>query len=155
MTASDCSVSDVVITRQNNHLHLASLYTGIYVYLINMSICVYWKIAPFIVEFTSNFNSCIFLGTNTPVKFVAKIARLFRGQIDPLIIFGRDILNFIAGLAQWHGLAQTLVWHVCMMLDYEQSLFFLPPSFLASRGFATHCSLMRVANWRKKRLLTV
>ena len=65
---------------------------------------------PFIVEFTLNFNSCIiFLGTNTSVKFVAKIARLFRGQIDPLIIFGRDILNFIAGLAQWRGLAQTLV----------------------------------------------
>ena len=63
----------------------------------------------FIVEFTSNFNSCIiFLGTNTSVKFVAKIARHFRGQIDPLIIFGRDILNFIAGLAQWRGLAQTL-----------------------------------------------
>ena len=41
--------------------------------------------------------------------FVAKIARLFRGQIDPSIIFGRDILNFIAGLAQWRGLAQTLL----------------------------------------------
>ena len=41
--------------------------------------------------------------------FVAKIARFFRGQIDPLIIFGRDILNFIAGLVQWRGLAQTLV----------------------------------------------
>ena len=27
---------------------------------------------------------------------------------DPLILFGRDILNFIAGLAQWRGLAQTL-----------------------------------------------
>ena len=60
------------------------------------------------VEFTSNFNSCIFLGTNTPVKFVAKVACLFRGQIDPLIIFGRDILNFIAGLARWRGLSQTL-----------------------------------------------
>ena len=43
------------------------------------------------------------------VKFVAKIARLFRGQIDPLIIFGWDILNFIAGLAQWRGLPQTLL----------------------------------------------
>ena len=53
----------------------------------------------------------IFLGTNTSVKFVAKIARLFRGQIDPLIIFGRDILNFIVGLAQWRGLAQTLNVH--------------------------------------------
>ena len=35
---------------------------------------------PFIVEFTSNFNSCIFFGgggggTNTSVKFGAKIAR--------------------------------------------------------------------------------
>ena len=47
-------------------------------------------------------------GTNTSVKFVTKITRLFRGQIDPLIIFGWDILNFIAGLAQWRGLAQTL-----------------------------------------------
>ena len=45
---------------------------------------------------------------HTSVKFAAKITRLFRGQIDPLIIFGRDILNFIAGLAQWRGLAQTL-----------------------------------------------
>ena len=54
------------------------------------------------------FNSCIFGGTNTSVKFVAKITRLFRGQIDPLIIFGRDILTFIVGLAQWRGLAQTL-----------------------------------------------
>ena len=39
------------------------------------------------------------------------------------------------------------------------SLFFLlglPPSFLASRGFAVQRSLMRVANWRKKkRLLAV
>ena len=41
--------------------------------------------------------------------FVAKIACLFRGQIDPLIIFGRDILNFIVGLAQWRGLVQTLL----------------------------------------------
>ena len=40
--------------------------------------------------------------------FVAKITRLFRGQIDPLIIFGWDILNFVVGLAQWRGLAQTL-----------------------------------------------
>ena len=51
----------------------------------------------------------IFLGTNTSVKFVTKIARLFRGQIDPLVIFGWDILKFIAGLAQWRGLAQTLL----------------------------------------------
>ena len=62
---------------------------------------------PLIVEFTSNFNSYIFWGTNTSVKFDAKITRLFRGQIDPLIILGRDILNFIAGLAQWRGLAQN------------------------------------------------
>ena len=64
---------------------------------------------PFIVEFSSNINSCIFGRRNTSVKFVAKIARLFREQIDPLIIFGRDILNFIAGLGQWRGLAQTLL----------------------------------------------
>ena len=48
-------------------------------------------------------------GTKYLSKFVEKIARLFRGQIDPLIIFGRGILNFIAGLVQWRGLAQTLV----------------------------------------------
>ena len=54
------------------------------------------------------FQLLHFLGTNTSVKFVVKIARLFRGQIDPLIMFGRDILNFIAGLAQWRSLAQTL-----------------------------------------------
>ena len=71
--------------------------------------CLLKKLVPFIVEFTLNFNSCIFfLGTNTSVKLVAKITCLFRGQIDSLIIFGRDILNFIAGLAQWRGLAQTL-----------------------------------------------
>ena len=74
---------------------------------------------PFIVEFTLNFNSCIIYfiffggegGTKyLPVsKFVEKIARLFRGQIDPLIMFGWGILNFIAGLVQWRGLAQTLV----------------------------------------------
>ena len=64
---------------------------------------------PFIVEFSSNINSCIFGRRNTSVKFVAKIAHPFRGQIDPLIIFGRDILNFIAGLGQWRGLAQTLL----------------------------------------------
>ena len=57
-----------------------------------------------------------FLGTNTSVKFVAKIARLFRGQIDPFIIFGWDILNFIAGLVQWRGLAQTLGNHSKVML---------------------------------------
>ena len=55
------------------------------------------------------FQLLHFLGTNTSVKFVVKIARLFRGQIDPLIMFGWDILNFIVGLVQWRGLAQTLV----------------------------------------------
>ena len=74
---------------------------------------------PFIVEFMLNFNSCnFFLGTNTSVKFVAKIARFFRGQIDPWIIFGRDMLNFIAGLAQWRGLAQTLL----SFYDYSMPL---------------------------------
>ena len=78
-------------------------------------------------------NSCIiFLGTNTSVKFVAKIAHLFRGQIDPLIIFGRDILNFIAGLAQWRSLAQTLI--IALFLSFFRCTTFI---FLSLRGIVS------------------
>ena len=40
--------------------------------------------------------------------FVEKIARLFRGQIDPLIIFGRDILNWRNGAAWLKPCGSTL-----------------------------------------------
>ena len=71
------------------------------------------------------FQLLHFLGRHkTSVKFVAKIAHLFMGQIDPLIILGRGILHFIVGLAQWYSLAQTL----CYMLQSESihNNLFLP-----------------------------
>ena len=68
------------------------------------------------VEFTSKLLH-YFFGHKYFSKICCKIARLFSGQIDPLIIFGRDILNFIVGLAQWRGLAKTLEQSLLCMLN--------------------------------------
>ena len=72
---------------------------------IAVSVLILWlkakcqlKIVPFIVELSSNINICIFGRRNTSVKFVAKIARLFRGQIDPLIIFWTGHFKFHCGI---------------------------------------------------------
>ena len=97
MTASDWSVSDVVKTRQGNYLLKSYFFLS---QKLLFSVLILWLKAKCLLK---NFSTLAFFGggggTNTSVKFVAKITCLFRRQIDPLIIFGPAILNFIAGLA--------------------------------------------------------
>lgn len=72
--------------RQNKHLNLALSFTKIAVSVLILRLkpnCLLKNCAVYGRIYVEFQLLQFFLGTNTSVKFVAKIARFFRGQIDP------------------------------------------------------------------------